>query len=71
MSKKVLVIGNGSREHCIAWKLSQSSKVSNIIVSPGNGGLSQCGGKISMIGMYLFKFDMKKINSMKIINGQI
>ncbi|OTF83104.1 GARS/AIRS/GART-like protein [Euroglyphus maynei] len=51
MSKKVLVIGNGSREHCIAWKLSQSSKVSNIIVSPGNGGLSQCGGKISMLDL--------------------
>ena len=35
---KILVIGNGGREHAIAWKLSESSKVSKIYCAPGNGG---------------------------------
>jgi len=35
---KVLVIGNGGREHAMAWKLSQSSKVNSVFVAPGNGG---------------------------------
>lgn len=37
---KVLVIGNGGREHAIAWKLSQSSLVDKIYCAPGNGGTS-------------------------------
>ena len=35
---KVLVIGQGGREHAIAWKLSQSNKVKDIFIAPGNGG---------------------------------
>ena len=35
---KVLVIGNGGREHALAWKLKQSSQVSEVIVAPGNAG---------------------------------
>ncbi|KNZ33116.1 MAG: phosphoribosylamine--glycine ligase [Methylibium sp. NZG] len=35
---KVLVIGNGGREHALAWKLAQSSKVQMVFVAPGNGG---------------------------------
>ena len=35
---KVAVIGNGGREHTIAWKLAQSSKVDEVICIPGNGG---------------------------------
>ncbi len=34
----VLVIGNGGREHALAWKLAQSSKVSDVFVAPGNAG---------------------------------
>ena len=34
----VLVIGNGGREHALAWKLAQSPKVHRVFVAPGNGG---------------------------------
>lgn len=36
---KVLVIGNGGREHALAWKLSKSKHVSKIFVAPGNDGM--------------------------------
>lgn len=35
---KVLVVGAGGREHALAWKLSQSMRVSQVFVAPGNGG---------------------------------
>ncbi len=35
---KVLIIGNGGREHALAWKASQSSQVSQVFVAPGNAG---------------------------------
>jgi len=35
---QVLVIGNGGREHALAWKLAQSPNVSTVYVAPGNAG---------------------------------
>ncbi len=35
---KVLVIGGGGREHALAWKLAQSSRVQTVFVAPGNAG---------------------------------
>lgn len=35
---RVLVIGNGGREHAIAWKLTQSTQLQELFVAPGNGG---------------------------------
>lgn len=35
---KVLIIGNGGREHAITWKVAQSPNVNNIWVAPGNAG---------------------------------
>jgi phosphoribosylamine--glycine ligase len=32
---KVLVIGNGGREHALAWKLAQSPRVVQVFVAPG------------------------------------
>jgi phosphoribosylamine--glycine ligase len=38
---KVLVLGNGGREHALAWKLSQAERVSQVFVAPGNGGTAR------------------------------
>ena len=38
---KVLVIGGGGREHALAWKLSQSPRVDEVIVAPGNAGTAR------------------------------
>jgi phosphoribosylamine--glycine ligase len=35
---KVLIIGNGGREHAIAWKVAQSDQISQVWVAPGNAG---------------------------------
>ncbi len=36
---KILVIGNGGREHALVWKLRQSPRVSQVLCVPGNGGI--------------------------------
>ena len=38
---RVLVVGGGGREHALAWKLSQSPKLSALFVAPGNGGTQE------------------------------
>ena len=34
----VLIIGNGGREHALAWKAAQSANVETVYVAPGNAG---------------------------------
>ncbi|GAB4375064.1 MAG: phosphoribosylamine--glycine ligase [Elainellaceae cyanobacterium] len=38
---KVLVVGNGGREHALAWKLLQSARVQEVFCIPGNGGTAK------------------------------
>ena len=40
-SARVLVIGNGGREHALVWKLASERGVSDIICAPGNAGISR------------------------------
>jgi len=35
---KVLVVGNGGREHALVWKLLQSKQIEQVVCVPGNGG---------------------------------
>jgi len=38
---KVLVIGNGGREHALAWKCAESPLVDEVLVAPGNAGTAR------------------------------
>jgi phosphoribosylamine---glycine ligase len=37
---KILIVGGGGREHALAWRLKQSTRVTDIVVAPGNPGIS-------------------------------
>lgn len=41
---KVLVVGNGGREHALAWKFLQSETVEQVVCVPGNGGTATLPG---------------------------
>ena len=41
---KILVVGNGGREHAIAWTLLQSPQVEKVFCTPGNGGTATLKG---------------------------
>ena len=34
----ILVVGSGGREHALAWRLAQSSRIARVYVAPGNAG---------------------------------
>ena len=38
---KVLILGSGGREHALAWAVARSPRVTEIVCSPGNGGMAQ------------------------------
>jgi phosphoribosylamine---glycine ligase len=40
-SDNILIVGFGSREHALGWKIAQSKHVSKIYFAPGNGGTSE------------------------------
>ena len=44
----ILVLGSGGREHAISWKLSQSEKVENLFIAPGNAGTNSVGKNVDI-----------------------
>lgn len=46
MNMSVLILGYGSREHALAWKIAQSPRVSQIFIAPGNAGTAQIGTNV-------------------------
>ncbi len=45
---RVLVIGNGAREHTLAWKIAQSPRVDKIFIAPGNAGTAAIGENLEI-----------------------
>ncbi|MBF2025953.1 MAG: phosphoribosylamine--glycine ligase [Oscillatoriales cyanobacterium C42_A2020_001] len=63
---KVLVIGNGGREHAIAWKLLQSEKVQQVICVPGNGGTASTP---RCMNLAMNALDFEGIARFALVNG--
>ena len=38
---KILVVGNGGREHALVWKIRQSPVVKQVFCAPGNAGIAK------------------------------
>lgn len=45
---RVMVVGSGGREHCIAWKIAQSPEVTEVFCVPGNGGMELVGTCVTL-----------------------
>jgi phosphoribosylamine--glycine ligase len=60
---KILIIGGGGREHALAWKLRQSTRVKKIYCAPGNGGIE---GEAECVAV-----DLKSLSSMIAVANQI
>ncbi len=43
---KILLLGSGGREHALAWKIAQSSKVEKLFIAPGNAGTAGVGENV-------------------------
>jgi len=44
----ILILGNGGREHAFAYKISQSKKLENLYIAPGNAGTALCGTNVDI-----------------------
>ncbi len=60
---KILIIGSGGREHALAWKLSQSPRVTKIFCAPGNGGVAEVAECLAV--------DIKDLDSMVALANKI
>jgi phosphoribosylamine--glycine ligase len=45
---KVLVVGNGGREHALAWKIGSSPRVERVFIAPGNAGTESEGENVDL-----------------------
>ena len=45
---KLLLLGSGGREHALAWKIAQSSKVEKLYIAPGNAGTREVGENVAI-----------------------
>ncbi|MCR4769778.1 MAG: phosphoribosylamine--glycine ligase [Bacteroidaceae bacterium] len=45
---KLLLLGSGGREHALAWKISQSKKIDQLFIAPGNAGTKAVGTNVNI-----------------------
>lgn len=45
---KLLLLGSGGREHALAWKIAQSSKIEKLYIAPGNAGTALVGENVNI-----------------------
>ncbi|MEE1309599.1 MAG: phosphoribosylamine--glycine ligase [Bacteroidaceae bacterium] len=45
---RILLLGSGGREHALAWKISQSSKLEKLYIAPGNAGTANVGENVNI-----------------------
>ncbi|MEM6821945.1 MAG: phosphoribosylamine--glycine ligase [Verrucomicrobiota bacterium] len=45
---KILIVGNGGREHAIGWSLKQDPRVTDLVFAPGNAGTTTLGTNVSI-----------------------
>lgn len=64
----ILLIGNGGREHALAWKMSQSPNCTQLFIAPGNAGTSSCGTNVDIqpsdfknIGTFVLKNHIRMV----------
>ena len=45
---KVLLLGSGGREHALAWKISESKRLTKLYVAPGNAGTAEIAENVNI-----------------------
>ncbi len=71
---KVLIVGSGGREHALAWKISQSPKLTQLFCAPGNGGIAQMAECVDIKAEDvegLFKFAKKMAIDLTIVGPEV
>jgi phosphoribosylamine---glycine ligase len=69
----ILIVGSGGREHALAWKFSQSSRVSNIYCANGNVGISEFAECIDILPIEIEKlvdFAISKQIGLTFVGGE-
>ncbi|MCQ3931254.1 MAG: phosphoribosylamine--glycine ligase [Chloroflexi bacterium] len=70
-SQPILIIGSGGREHALAWALARSPHVSQIWVTPGNGGMncSAASGVAACQSVAIKAHEIEKLIDFAIMQG--
>ncbi len=71
---KILLIGSGGRESALAWKLSQSSKVDELFIAPGNAGTAEYGTNLQIAAdnlLALNEFALKEKVDLTVVGPEI
>ena len=64
----VLLIGSGGREHALAWKLAQSSRLTKLFAAPGNPGIAAHADLVKLdLGVHAAVVDFCATNSVDLV----